>query len=64
MCEICLQFRCPVACPCYETVRGTPSGRAWEFREKAWSFWENALDERNTEIRTNEKEEKKEEGKG
>jgi len=45
MCEICLQYRCPAACPSYERDRSKPSGRSWEFRQKEWIPTERAVGE-------------------
>ena len=32
MCEYCLQYRCPAACPNYGYLPWRPSGRRWKFR--------------------------------
>lgn len=50
MCEICLQFRCPTACPSYEKDRRTPSGRGWKFRRTEWELWERNEEEKKKEI--------------
>ena len=38
MCEICLNFRCPTACPSYETDRKKPSGRKWKIYQREWNL--------------------------
>ena len=40
MCEICLKYRCPAACPSYETERGRVSVGRWDFRKGEWKFGE------------------------
>lgn len=61
MCEICLQFRCPAACPSYGHERYKPTNRRWKFRQEAWVLLERS----NEKTRENSKESRmnKEEGK-